>query len=155
MKKMNKWLIVTLFLLLASIATHAQRVPPNETRIMVNKYGDTMLIMHVSDAKKMLADVLDKPIADSIIKYYEIKDGQSKEQIILYKSQINALQQKSLLKDQQINNLEAIIKNKDVEIEIKDGIIKKHKKELRKQVFLKKLAIVGAVILPITVLLLK
>ncbi len=119
----------------------------------VNQQGDTIIQMKLDDAKIILADVLDREIADSLVNVYKTRDSLNKSTIELQVKEIRALQQKGLNYEQQVVNLEKITKNKDTEIEILNKSLDDEKKATRKQRRLKNLGFVGCVVLPIIVLL--
>jgi hypothetical protein len=121
---------------------------------VVTAQGDTLVQFQIKDAKKLLADVLDKKIVDSLVNVYMLRDGLQKNTIDLQVSQIKAMQQKSDNQAQQVINLEKMIANKDEEVAILNNTIEDQKKEIRKQKRLKTLGFVGAIVLPILVLLL-
>lgn len=108
--------------------------------------------MALSDAKVVLAAVLDKQIADSLLIVYKDRDSLQTNIINLQVSEIRLLQLKSKNQDLLISNLNTIITNKDTEISLLNEIIKKQKKEIRKQKILKVLGYTGSVVLPIVTL---
>lgn len=150
-----KKILITLILIIASFYAESQIIPRGQTKIAVTKKGDTMLVMNISDARLILADLLDKKIVDSIVKAYQDKDSISSYAIALYKNQITDLQELSNNKDQQFEALQAILANKDSEIKTLNTTITKQKREIKKQSRLKMIGFSAAVILPIAVLLSK
>jgi hypothetical protein len=135
---------------------HSQTISKNKPRVqtLITPQGDTLVQFHIKDAKKLLADVLDKKIVDSLVNVYMQRDAINKNTIDLQVSQIKLLQQKSVNQEQQIANLDKIIANKDEEVAILNNVVEEQKKEIRKQKRLKTLGFVGSVVLPILVLLL-
>jgi uncharacterized protein (DUF3084 family) len=135
---------------------HSQPISKNKPRVqtLITPQGDTLVQFHIKDAKKLLADVLDKKIVDSLVNVYMQRDAINKNTIDLQVSQIKLLQQKSVNQEQQIANLDKIIANKDEEVAILNNVVEEQKKEIRKQKRLKTLGFVGSVVLPILVLLL-
>lgn len=135
---------------------HSQTISKNKPRVqtLITPQGDTLVQFHIKDAKKLLADVLDKKIVDSLVNVYMERDAINKNTIDLQVSQIKLLQQKSVNQEQQIANLDKIISNKDEEVGILNNVVEEQKKEIRKQKRLKTLGFIGSVVLPILVLLL-
>lgn len=142
--------------LLTVLPTLSQTISKSKPRVttVITQQGDTLVQFHIKDAKKLLADVLDKKIVDSLVNVYMLRDGLQKNTIDLQVSQIKAMQQKSDNQAQQVINLEKMIANKDEEVTILNNTIEDQKKEIRKQKRLKTLGFVGAIVLPILVLLL-
>ncbi len=142
--------------LLTVLPTLSQTISKSKPRLttVVTAQGDTLVQFQIKDAKKLLADVLDKKIVDSLVNVYMLRDGLQKNTIDLQVSQIKAMQQKSDNQAQQVINLEKMIVNKDEEVTILNNTIEDQKKEIRKQKRLKTLGFVGAIVLPILVLLL-
>lgn len=137
------------------LPSHSQNIL-KEPRVqtVINQKGDTLIQLKLSDAKLILAEVLDKEVADSLVNVYMFRDSLNKSTIELQVKEIRALQQKGFNYNQQVANLEKIVGNKDEELEKLNEIIKFQKKEIRKQKRLKTLGFVGAIVLPILVLLL-
>lgn len=142
--------------LLTVLPTLSQTISKSKPRVttVVTAQGDTLVQFQIKDAKKLLADVLDKKIVDSLVNVYMLRDGLQKNTIDLQVTQIKAMQQKSDNQAQQVINLEKMIANKDEEVTILNNTIEDQKKEIRKQKRLKTLGFVGAIVLPILVLLL-
>jgi uncharacterized protein (DUF3084 family) len=139
-----------------ALPMHSQTISKNKPRVqtLITPQGDTLVQFHIKDAKKLLADVLDKKIVDSLVNVYMQRDAINKNTIDLQVSQIKLLQQKSVNQEQQIANLDKIIANKDEEVAILNNVVEEQKKEIKKQKRLKTLGFVGSVVLPILVLLL-
>ena len=121
---------------------------------VVNKDGDTLVIMSLSDAKLILSDLLEYEITDSLLNVYVERDSLNSEKIILKDSIIEKLKLQNKNKDEIIKNLNTIIINKIKEIEYKNLTIEDQKKEIKKQRNLKRLGFVGSVVLPILTLIL-
>ena len=121
---------------------------------VVNKDGDTLVIMSLSDAKLILSDLLEYEITDSLLNVYVERDSLNSEKIILKDSIIEKLNLQNKNKDEIIKNLNDIVINKIKEIEYKNLIIEDQKKEIKKQRNLKRLGFVGSVVLPILTLIL-
>lgn len=121
---------------------------------VVNKDGDTLVIMSLSDAKLILSDLLEYEITDSLLNVYVERDSLNSEKIILKDNIIEKLNLQNKNKDEIIKNLNTIIINKIKEIEYKDLTIEDQKKEIKKQRNLKRLGLVGSVVLPILILIL-
>jgi septal ring factor EnvC (AmiA/AmiB activator) len=115
--------------------------------------GDTLIAMHLDDAKIVLKGVLDGEVADSLVKVLVERDKVKNGIIELQTKEIKALQEQSKNKDQQRANLDAIIKNKNTEIATLKAIIAEQKREIRKQKIIKTLALIGDVVLPVVTLL--
>ena len=112
---------------------HSQIISKLEPRVqlLVNQKGDTLLQMHIEDAKIVLSDLLEKEYADSMLVVYGLRDNLNASTISLQLSQIKLLQEKSLNQELQASNLNKIITNKDTEIVYLNDIVKKQKKEIR------------------------
>lgn len=121
---------------------------------VVNKDGDTLIFMSLSDAKLILSDLLEYEITDSLLNVYVERDSLNSEKIILKDSIIEKLELQNKNKDEIIKNLNDIVINKIKEIEYKDLIIEDQKKEIKKQRNLKRLGLVGSVFLSILTLIL-
>jgi hypothetical protein len=136
--------------------THSQTISKNKPRVttVVTTQGDTLIQFHIKDAKKILADVLDKKIVDSLVNVYVLRDSLQKNTIDLQVSKIKVMQQKSDNQAQQVINLEKIIANKNEEVAILNNTIEDQNKEIKKQKRLKTLGFIGSIVLPILVLLL-
>lgn len=144
-----KYVIALILWTMLALPTLSQTISKGEVKSFVNEVGDTLIIMHVDDAKLILGDIMEYQIADSIIRSYQEKDSVYSETIKLNKTQIEKLTQKTLLLEEVNNNLKLIVDNKDSIITIKDETIQKQNKEIKKQKRLKKLGFVGCVVLPI------
>lgn len=147
-------IILILICSLLSFTTMSQIVDKGEAKIAINQNGDTMLIMNLSDARTILADLMDKQILDSVLTAYEEKDSLNTEIIGFYKSQIEQLQKKIKIQELQIVTLTTLTHNKNSEITILDRTIKEQKKEIKRQKRFKTIGIMSALIIPTTVVLL-
>lgn len=136
---------------------HSQTTSIKEPRVqtIVNQKGDTLIQMHLSDAKIILADVLDREVLDSLVNVYKQRDTINSNTIQLQVKEIRLLNEKSLNQEKQNSNLNKIIELKNSELAILNDTIKQQKKEIRRQKFYKVLAFIAAVVLPITVLTVK
>jgi len=121
---------------------------------IVNKKGDTLIVMNLNDAKLILADLLDAEVTDSLLNVYIERDELNSEKIILKDSIISKLKMQNENNETIIKNLNKIIENKNKEIGFKDEIIEGQKKEIKKQKILKILGFSGAIALPILTLVL-
>lgn len=121
---------------------------------VVNDKGDTLIIMHLEDAKMLLTDLLECEITDSLLNVYIERDSLNKDKIILKDDIINKLKLQNQNSETIIKNLEELLKNKDKEISLKDDIIETQKKEIKKQRNLKRVGFISAVVLPILTLIL-
>lgn len=135
---------------------HSQNILKDTHRVqaIVTTQGDTLIQFKLNDAKIILAEILDKEIADSLVNVYMERDAININTIKLQISQIKLLQQKSENQNQQIINLEKILSNKDTEIITLKKIVEENKKEVKKQKRLKNLGFIGCVVLPILILIL-
>lgn len=121
---------------------------------LVNDKGDTLIVMHLDDAKMLLTDLLECEVTDSLLNVYVERDSLNKEKIILKDGIINKLKLQNQNSETIIKNLEELLKNKDKEISLKDDIIETQKKEIKKQRNLKRVGFISAVVLPILTLIL-
>jgi len=131
---------------------HSQTISRGEIKETINSNGDTLVIMHLEDARIILNDLLEYEIADSLLTVYKEQDSLSKETITLQKDIIFKLVEKSDNQQVQIDNFQTILDHKNEEIELKEDIIKQQKKEIRKQKFFKLMGFTGSIILPILTL---
>lgn len=131
----------------------SQNISKGEIKTIINENNDTLIIMTLEDGKKILTDLLECEITDSILDEYVLRDSLNTEKIILKEEMITRLIDKNGNYEQVINNMELIINNKDSEIVIKDNNIKDLKKEVRKQKRQKVIAIITSITLPILVVL--
>ena len=132
---------------------HSQTISRGEVKETVNSNGDTLVIMHLEDARIILNDLLEYEIADSLLTVYKEKDSLNTNTISLQKDVIFKLTEKSENQQIQINNFQTILDNKNNELLLKEDTIKLQKKEIRKQKFQKILGFTGSVLLPILTLL--
>lgn len=114
--------------------------------------GDTFIQMSLEDAKVILKGVLDSEIADSLINIYTFRDSVNSSIISMQIDEIRLLQEKSSNQEMLSNNLEEILDNKDSEVALLNKIIVDQKKQIRKQKFIKTLALIGDVALPVITL---
>ena len=121
---------------------------------LVNDKGDTLIVMHLDDAKMLLTDLLECEVTDSLLNVYVERDSLNKEKIILKDGIINKLKLQNQNSETIIKNLEELLKNKDEEISLKDDTIESQKKEIKKQRNLKRVGFISAVILPILTIIL-
>ena len=130
----------------------SQTISKGEIKTIVNPKGDTLVIMHLNDAKKILTDLLQCEVTDSLLTIYVERDSLNSEKIILKDNLIEKLNLQNENYKKIVSNLETVINNKDEIIVFKDRTIDQQKKEIKKQKFLKKLGFVGCVILPVITL---
>ena len=150
-----KRVIGLMFLMLMALPLNSQiTLKKGEVKTFVDNNGDTLIAMHLEDAKLILTDVLNYAICDSIVKQYELKDTENSKIILLQKEAISKLTEKCENQSQQMDLLNKIINNKDSEITLLNDTIKDQKKEIRKQKILKFAGFTGSVVLPIVVALL-
>lgn len=130
----------------------SQTISKGEIKTIVNPKGDTLVIMHLNDAKKILTDLLQCEVTDSLLTIYVERDSLNSEKIILKDNLIEKLNLQNENYKKIVSNLETVINNKDEIIVFKDKTINQQKKEINKQKFLKKIGFVGCVILPVITL---
>jgi len=147
-------LIVLTIWMLMVLPAISQTTSNGTIESVVNKDGDTLVIMSLSDAKLILSDLLEYEITDSLLNVYVERDSLNSEKIILKDSIIEKLNLQNKNKDEIIKNLNDIVINKIKEIEYKNLTIEDQKKEIKKQRNLKRLGFVGSVVLPILTLIL-
>jgi len=127
-------------------------IKPQRVKTVVNSVGDTLIEMSLADAKIILADIIDKQVADSMLSVYEFRDSISKNTIQIQLKQINILKEKVVNCETIIANLNEMLSNKDKEIDLLNETIKKQKREIRKQKILKIIGFTSAVVLPVVTL---
>ena len=136
-----------------ALPSQSQTISKGEVKTTVNENGDTLVIMHLEDARIILTDLMEYEVVDSLLLVYKEKDSLNTNTITLQKEIIVKLTQKSENQQVQIDNFQSILENKNSEITLKEETIKQQKKEIRKQKFLKVVGFAGSVILPILILL--
>ena len=119
---------------------------------LVNDKGDTLIVMHLDDAKMLLTDLLECEVTDSLLNVYVERDSLNKEKIILKDGIIDKLKLQNQNSETIIKNLEELLNNKEEEISLKDDIKETQKKEIKKQRNLKRVGFISAVVLPILTL---
>jgi len=119
---------------------------------LINDKGDTLIVMPLEEAKMLLTDLLECEVSDSLLNIYVERDSLNKEKIILKDNIIEKLKLQNQNSENIIKNLEDIDGNKDEEISLKDKTIKEQKKEIKKQINLKRLGFIGSIVLPIVTL---
>lgn len=135
-----------------ALQVRSQTISTPRVQTLVNSKGDTLIQMSLADAKILLADVLQKQVADSIIAQYEAMDSLQVVTINLKDAEIKALNEKYKNSEEMVKNLNTILANKDTEIATLNGVIKKQKREIIKQKVQKIIGFTAAVALPILVL---
>lgn len=132
----------------------SQTISKGEIKSIVNKEGDTLIIMTLEDSKLILSDILQCEITDSLLNVYIERDSLNSKKIILKDEIIEKLKLKDKNSEEQIKNLTTILGNKDKEISLKNETIEDQKKEIKKQRNLKRLGFIGSIALPIITLIL-
>lgn len=132
----------------------SQTISKGEIKSIVNKEGDTLIVMTLEDSKMILSDLLQCEITDSLLNVYIERDSLSSKKIILKDEIIERLKLKDKNSEEQIKNLTTILGNKDKEISLKNETIEDQKKEIKKQRNLKRLGFIGSIALPIITLIL-
>ena len=113
----------------------SQTISKGEIKTIVNQKGDTLVIMHLNDAKKILTDLLQCEVTDSLLTVYVERDSLNSEKIILKDNLIEKLNLQNENYKKIVSNLETVINNKDEIIVFKDRTIDQQKKEIKKQKF--------------------
>ena len=132
---------------------HSQTISRGEIKETVNLNGDTLVIMHLEDARVILNDLLEYEVVDSLLTVYKEKDSLNTSKIEIQKDIIFKLVEKNDNQQTQINNFQQILDNLKSEIVLKEDTIKQQKKEIRKQKLLKLTGFTSSIILPILTLL--
>ena len=130
----------------------SQTTSKGEIKTIVNQKGDTLVMMHLKDVKKILTDLLQCEVTDSLLTVYVERDSLNTDKIILKDKLIQKLNLQNENYVKIVSNLETVVKNKDDIIIYKDKTIKQQEKEIRKQKILKNLGFVGSVVLPVITL---
>lgn len=130
----------------------SQTISKGEIKTIVNQKGDTLVVMHLNDAKKILTDLLHYEVTDSLLNVYVERDSLNSEKIFLKDELILKLNLQNENYKKIVINLETVVKNKDQIILFKDKTIKQQEKEIKKQKLLRNLGFVGCVVLPIITL---
>ncbi len=131
---------------------HSQTISRGEIQEIVNSNGDTLVIMHLEDARIILNDLLEYEITDSLLTVYKEKDSLNTNTISLQKDVIFKLVEKSENQQYQIENFQEVLDNKNAELNMKEDTIKQQKKEIRKQKLLKLAGFTTSIILPVLTL---
>lgn len=134
------------------LPTHSQTILRGEIKETVNSNGDTLVIMHLEDARVILNDLLEYEIVDSLLTTYKEKDSLNSNKIEIQKDIIFKLVEKNDNQQTQIDNFQQILDNKNEELGFKEDTIKQQKKEIRKQKLLKLAGFTSSIILPILTL---
>ena len=132
--------------------TVSQTISKGEVREIINTRGDTLILMHLEDARMVLSDLLEYEVVDSLLTVYKNKDSLDSNILSMHKDVIVKLTQKTNNLQSIVDNFEQILSNKNTEIEFKDKIIKAQEKEIKKQKRLKVVGFIGSVIIPIFIL---
>lgn len=130
----------------------SQTISKGEIKTIINQKGDTLVVMHLNDAKKILTDLLQCEVTDSLLNVYVERDSLNTEKIILKDEMIEKLNLQNQNTQKIVLNLEAVINNKDEIIVLKDKTINQQKKEIKKQKLLRNLGFIGCVVLPVITL---
>ena len=85
---------------------HSQVISRGEVKETINSNGDTLVIMHLEDARIILNDLLEYEIADSLLTVYKEKDSLNTNTISLQKDVITKLTQKSQNQELQLENFQ-------------------------------------------------
>ena len=131
----------------------SQNISKGEIKTLVTENSDTLVIMHIYDAKIFLTDLLQCKLTDSLLQIFVWKDSVNKEKIILKDIVIDVLETKYKNSKNIVKNLQEYINNKKEIIELNKKTIKSLKKEIKKHKREKIVAIISAIVLPIVSLL--
>ena len=131
---------------------HSQTISRGEIKETVNSNGDTLVIMHLEDARVILNDLLEYELTDSLLTVYKEQDSLNINKISIQKDIIFKLVEKNNNQQTQIDNFQQILDNLKGEITLKEDTIKQQKKEIRKQKLLKLTGFTSSIILPILTL---
>ncbi len=131
---------------------HSQTISRGEIKETVNSNGDTLVIMHLEDARVILNDLLEYELTDSLLTVYKEQDSLNINKISIQKDIIFKLVEKNSNQQTQIDNFQQILDNLKGEITLKEDTIKQQKKEIRKQKLLKLTGFTSSIILPILTL---
>ena len=140
--------------MLMALPSISQTISEGKIESVVNENGDTLIVMSLSDAKLILTDLLEYEITDSLLNVYIERDSLNQNKIFIKDELIKKLELQNGNKDKIIENLEVIVENSKEIISLKDKTIEEQKKEIRTQKNLKRLGVVGSVVLPIVTLIL-
>lgn len=132
---------------------HSQTISRGEIKETVNSNGDTLVIMHLEDARIVLNDLLEYKIVDSLLTIYKEKDSLNSNKIKIQKDIISKLIEKNSNQQNQMDNFQQMLDNKSEELKLKEDTIQQQKKEIRKQKLLKLTGFTGSIIFPVLVLL--
>ena len=150
-----KYLLKLIFSMMIWLPLNSQiTLKEGKAAAILSDTKDTLIVMHVDDAKLILTDILQCEILDTLVIYYENKDKVNTEIIQTQKEVEVKLNNKIKNLESLVLNLEGVVVNKDKEITIKDEIIKIQKREIRKQKILKVAGFTGSIVLPVVTALL-
>lgn len=130
----------------------SQTISKGEVREIINTRGDTLILMHLEDARMVLSDLLEYEVVDSLLTVYKEKDSLDSNILSMQKDIIVKLTQKSNNLQSIVDNFEQILSNKNTEIELKEKTIKAQGKEIKKQKTMKIMGFIGTIVLPIITL---
>ena len=91
----------------------SQTISKGEIKAIVNPKGDTLVVMHLNDAKKILTDLLKCEVTDSLLNVYVERDSLNTEKIILKDKLIEKLNLQDENYVKIVSNLETVVKNKE------------------------------------------
>lgn len=132
---------------------HSQTILKGEVRETINSNGDTLVIMHLEDARIILNDLLEYEVVDSLLTVYKEKDSLNTNTISLQKDIIFKLVEKNDNYQTQIDNFQSVLDNLNKELDYREDTIDQQRKEIRKQKLLKLAGFTSSIILPILTLL--
>ena len=132
---------------------HSQTISKGEVKETINSNGDTLVIMHLEDARIILNDLLEYEVVDSLLTVYKEKDSLNTNTISLQKDIIFKLVEKNDNYQTQIDNFQSVLDNLNKELDYREDTIDQQRKEIRKQKLLKLAGFTSSIILPILTLL--
>jgi parvulin-like peptidyl-prolyl isomerase len=116
---------------------------------LINSDKDTVIQFKINDARVILRDILDKKYVDSLLAVHENLNTINEQIIRLDGDHIKLLEDESKNKSFMITDLTEVTKNKDKSIAILNNAVVQQKKEIRKQKFIKYLAVISTITLGI------
>lgn len=128
---------------------NSQNISTKKPRVetLVNSDKDTVIQFKINDARVILRDILDKKYVDSLLVVHENLNTINEQIIRLDGDHIKLLEDETKNKTIMITDLTEVTKNKDQSIAILNNAVVQQKKEIRKQKFIKYLAVISTITL--------
>jgi hypothetical protein len=128
---------------------NSQTISMKKPRVqtLINSNKDTVIQFKINDAKVMLKELYDKKYTDSLLVVYEDLNKVNEDILSLDKDQINLLEYENKNQSIMITDLKGIVKNKDDSILLLANEVQHQKTDIRKQKFLKYLAVISSITL--------